>query len=124
MSDFEKYNIDLNVKFQPLELIDIHQLVSENDKTWFNQTLTKVNDSVIRLGALEGDFHWHKHENDDEFFYVVSGRLIIDIENEKSIELFPGQGVTVPRDLLHRPRAIEKTVILMVETSAIQPTGD
>ena len=123
MADFDKYNTRLDIKFKHLELIDIPQIVDTCQYKWFNQSLTKVNDSVIRLGIVEGEYHWHKHENDDEFFFVLSGMLFIDLE-DKIIELNPHQGITIPKGVLHRPRATEKTVMLMVETSEIQPTGD
>ena len=117
------YVTRLDIKFKHLEKIDIPQMVSECRDKWFNQTLTAVNDSVVRLGIVEGEYHWHKHDNDDEFFYVAEGQLLIDLEDQ-TIELNPGQGVTITKGVLHRPRAPKKTVMLMVETSAIQPTGD
>src|SRR3972149_9471630 len=110
------YTINLNVKFNHQELIDIPAIVNENREKWFNQTLTKVNDSVVRIGILEGEFHWHKHDNDDEFFFVLSGQLLIDLE-DRTIELNPNQGVTISKGVMHRPRALQKTVVLMVETS-------
>jgi mannose-6-phosphate isomerase-like protein (cupin superfamily) len=124
MSDKQfDYVINLDVKYGPYEVIDIPQIVSDNKEKWFNQTLTKVNDSVVRVAIIQGDFHWHKHDHDDEFFYVVEGKLLIDIEG-KTIELDPGQGVTIPKGAMHRPRAPIKTTLLMVETSNIVPTGD
>jgi mannose-6-phosphate isomerase-like protein (cupin superfamily) len=117
------YVTKLDVKFKHLERIDINKEVAENPHKWFNQTLTEVNGSVVRLGIVEGEYHWHKHDNDDEFFYVVSGQLLIDLE-DRTIELNPNQGVTIPKGVMHRPRAPKKTVMLMVETNEIQPTGD
>jgi len=117
------YVTRLDVKFDHLERMDVNQMVKECTDKWFNQTLTKVNDSVVRLGIVEGEYHWHKHDNDDEFFFVVQGRLLIDLE-DRTIELNPNQGVTIPKGVMHRPRAPQKTVMLMVETSEIQPTGD
>jgi mannose-6-phosphate isomerase-like protein (cupin superfamily) len=117
------YVTKLDVKFDHLEKIDVNQMVRECSDKWFNQTLTQVNESVVRLGIVEGEYHWHKHDNDDEFFYVVSGRLLIDLE-DRTIELNPNEGVTITKGVMHRPRAPKKTVMLMVETSAIQPTGD
>ena len=117
------YVTKLDIKFDHLERMDIPQIVSEVTDPWWNQTLTKVNDSVVRLGIVHGEYHWHKHDKDDEFFYVVSGQLLIDLEDQM-IELNPGQGVTIPKGVMHRPRAPQKTVMLMVETSEIQPTGD
>jgi mannose-6-phosphate isomerase-like protein (cupin superfamily) len=117
------YVTRLNIQFQPLELIDEKAFSDAVTDKWFNQTLAKVNDSVVRLGVVEGEYHWHKHDNDDEFFYVVAGHFLIELEN-RTIDLRPRQGVVIPKGVLHRPRAPERTVILMVETSAIVPTGD
>jgi len=118
-----QYNINLDVKFPHLQLIDIPAVVAANTEKWFNQTLSQVNDSVVRIGIVEGEFHWHKHDNDDEFFFVLEGQLLIDLE-DKTIELNPMQGTTITKGVMHRPRAPKKTVMLMVETAAIQPTGD
>lgn len=117
------YVTKLDVKFGHLERMDVQQMVRECKDKWFNQTLTKVNNSVVRLGIVEGEYHWHKHDHDDEFFYVVEGQLLIDLE-DRTIELNPDQGVTITKGVMHRPRAPKRTVMLMVETSAIQPTGD
>jgi mannose-6-phosphate isomerase-like protein (cupin superfamily) len=117
------YNINLDVKYPHLEIIDIPSIIATNKEKWFNQTLTQVNESVVRIGIVEGEFHWHKHDNDDEFFFVLEGQLLIELE-DKTIELNPMQGTTISKGVMHRPRAPKKTVMLMVETSAIQPTGD
>ena len=123
MENSVKYNINLDTKFQHVELIDAPSIVAANKEKWFNQTLTQVNDSVVRIGIVEGEFHWHKHDNDDEFFFVLEGQLLIDLE-DKTIELNPNQGTTITKGVMHRPRVPKKTVMLMVETSAIAPTGD
>jgi mannose-6-phosphate isomerase-like protein (cupin superfamily) len=117
------YVTRLDIKFKQLERIDIPTMVKECKDKWFNQTLTKVNDSVVRVGIVQGEYHWHKHEKDDEFFFVLEGQLFVDLE-ERTIELNPGQGVTVPKGVIHRTRALLKTVMLMMENSTIQPTGD
>ncbi len=120
-----KYNYvtKLDVRFKHFETIDIPGIVREVKDPWYNETLTKVNDSVVRVGVVHGEYHWHKHDHDDEFFYVIDGRLFVDLQ-DRSIELGPGQGVTVSRGVVHRTRAPQKTVMLMVENSSIQPTGD
>lgn len=123
MQNFSDYNMHLDIKFSHFEKIDIPEMVAVNPHKWYNQTLTEVNGSVVRLGIVEGEYHWHKHENDDEFFFVLEGQLLIDLE-DKIIELNPQQGVTISKGVMHRPRAPKKTVMLMVETSAITPTGD
>lgn len=117
------YVTHLNVHYGPMELVDVPALVAECTDRWYNQTLCKVNDSVVRLGVVQGEYHWHKHEDEDEFFYVVDGRLLIDLEG-KTVEIAPQQGFVVPKGIMHRPRAPERTVILMVEGAGIIPTGD
>ena len=116
------YDTHLDIRFGPLEHIDVQALVDANTHPWYNQTLCRVNDSVVRLGVVQGEYHWHKHDTEDEFFYVVEGCFLIDLE-DRTIELRPRQGFVVPRGVRHRPRAPERTVILMVEPATIVPTG-
>ena len=116
------YDIQLDDKFGSLTLIDLPAEIAANEP-WFNQTLTTVNDSVVRLGIIEGEFHWHKHDKEDEFFLVLEGRLLIDIEDAETVSLDPHQGYTVPRGVVHRTRAPERTAILMVEPAGVVPTG-
>jgi mannose-6-phosphate isomerase-like protein (cupin superfamily) len=111
------------IAFEPLEVIDTHRLQEKWQKGWVSQTLCQVNDCVVRLGAGHGKFHWHKHDNEDEFFYVVEGRLVIHLD-ERTVELGPQQGFTVPRGVLHCTEAPERAVILMVEGSTVTPTGN
>ncbi|WP_207513645.1 cupin domain-containing protein [Longitalea luteola] len=117
------YDTRLDIKYDHLEIIDIPAIVKANQHKWFNQTLTKVNSSVVRVAIIEGEYHWHKHDNDDEFFFVLDGQLLIDLE-DKTITLNPWEGFTITKGITHRTRAPKKTVILMVETSDIVPTGD
>ncbi len=116
------YETRLDVLHGPLETIGVRRLVEACRFQWYNQTLCRVNDSVVRLGVVQGEYHWHEHEADDEFFYVVSGQLVIDLEG-RSVTLDAQQGFVVPRGVKHRPRAPQRTVILMVETAGIAPTG-
>jgi mannose-6-phosphate isomerase-like protein (cupin superfamily) len=117
------YVTRLDIKYQPLELVDVQKDIDAVTDRWFNQTLCKVNDSVVRLGVMQGEYHWHKHDDLDEFFYVVEGKFLIDLEG-RTVELTPRQGFVVPKGIVHRTRAPERTVILMVEGAGIVPTGD
>ena len=117
------YATHLDVLFPALEKVSLDPLVAAVRDTWYNQTLVRVNDSVVRLGVMQGEYHWHRHDADDEFFYVVEGRFLIDLEGS-TVELEPGRGFVVPKGVMHRPRAPERTVILMVEGAGIVPTGD
>jgi mannose-6-phosphate isomerase-like protein (cupin superfamily) len=125
MSDPEDfpYVTKLNVYYKPLEIVEEKALADACTYKWYNQTLCQVNNSVVRLGVFEGEYHWHKHDNDDEFFYVLEGELLIDLQ-DRLIELAPRQGVVIPKGTLQCTRAPKRTVALMVETAAIVPTGD
>ncbi len=117
------YETHLDVKFQPLELVDLAPLIDSVKHPWYNQTLAKVNGSVVRLGVMQGEYHWHKHDDDDEFFYVVEGLFCVDLE-DRVVELKPRQGFTVPKGVVHRTRAPVRSIILMIENAGIIPTGD
>ena len=117
------YDIHLDDKFGHGKLIDAAAEAAAH-QPWFNQTLTTVNDSVVRLGVLHGEFHFHKHDKEDEFFFVLEGRLLLDIEGAQTVTLDPHQGYTVPKGVVHRTRAPNRTVVLMVESRGVVPTGD
>ena len=90
---------------------------------WWNRTLCSVNDAWVRLAVMEGDFHWHKHDDEDEFFLVLEGRLDIELE-DRMIELKPGQAFTVPAGVMHFPHSRGRSVVLMIEKAGVVPTGD
>ena len=125
MSDEKKvqYVNRMNVQFGPLEVVDEKRISDSCTYPWFNQTLCEVNDTWIRLGVCEGEYHWHKHEDTDEFFYVIEGRWLIDLEGQ-TVELGPRQGYVIPKGVKHRPRAPVRTVILMAEKKGVIPTGN
>jgi len=123
MATGARYSINLDAKFGPLEQIDLQKLVDACKEPWYNQTLCRVNDSVVRLGIVHGEFHWHKHDEEDEFFYVVDGRFLIDLDG-RTVELLPKQGFMVPKGVMHRTRAPERSVILMIEGAGVIPTGN
>jgi mannose-6-phosphate isomerase-like protein (cupin superfamily) len=111
------YETRLNILYKPLEIVDAKALADACTFKWYNQTLCQVNESVVRLAVIEGEYHWHKHDADDEFFYVVEGQLLIDLE-DRTVALDPGLGFVVPMGVVHR------TIVLMVENKGIIPTGD
>ena len=114
----------MDALYESLELVDVPSVVRQCTDQWYNQTLCRVNESVIRLGILQGEYHWQKHDKEDEFFFALDGKLLVDIEGRDSFELGPQQGCVVPKGVVHRTRAPEKVVVLMVETAGIVPTGD
>jgi len=119
----QPYATHLDIKFPALSIVDVPALVKACTDRWYNQTLCKVNESVVRLGVMQGEYHWHKHDNDDEFFFVLDGHFVIDLEG-RSVDLQPREGFVVPKGVVHRTRAPDRAVILMVETASIVPTGD
>ncbi len=123
MSNDKTYNIKTDIKYPPMTKFDIKDVIAANDDKWFNQTLVQINDSVLRLGVLEGEFHFHKHDDEDELFYVVEGNLLLDIEDETH-ELGAGQGYVVPKGVVHRTRAPARVVVLMAAAAGVVPTGD
>jgi len=122
VADFP-YETRLNILYKPLEIVDEKALADACEYKWYNQTLCQVNASVVRIGVFQGEYHWHKHEADDEFFYVVEGQLLIDLEG-RTVELAPRQGFVVPKGVVHRTRALQRTVVLMFENAGIIPTGN
>jgi mannose-6-phosphate isomerase-like protein (cupin superfamily) len=117
------YDIHTDVKFAPLEVVDAGKLADECSVPWWNQSLCRVNDSIARIGVFHGEFHWHKHDREDELFFVLEGKLLLDLE-DRTVELAPRQGMVVPRGVVHRTRAPSRTVVLMVEAATVVPTGD
>jgi mannose-6-phosphate isomerase-like protein (cupin superfamily) len=121
--NYEKYNIATDVKYEPLVPFDVGKDAAANPAKWWNQTLCRVNDCVARLGVFDGEFHWHKHDREDELFFVLEGKLLLDFEG-RTVELTPHQAILVPRGAMHRTRAPSRTVVLMVEAATVTPTGD
>jgi hypothetical protein len=117
------YATHLDVLFPALSVVNVPALVASCRDRWYNQTLCQVNGAVVRLGVVQGEYHWHKHDDDDEFFFVLEGTLFVDLE-DRCVELAPRQGYVVPRGVVHRTRAPQRAVILMVENAGIVPTGD
>ena len=118
----DAYEVRDEPAFAPLALIDVAATAADSP-TWLNQALTRVNDTVVRLSVMDGDFHWHQHPDDDEFFFVVSGELVVELEGRAPVVVGPSQGVTVPRGTVHRTRSNGRTAVLVVESAALDPTG-
>ena len=116
------YATHLNILFPQLEKIDVPELVDAVKDQWYNQTLCQVNGSVVRLGVMQGEYHWHKHDDDDEFFFCLDGEFLVDLE-DRTVTLGAQQGFVVPKGVVHRTRAPKRCVILMVENLGIVPTG-
>jgi mannose-6-phosphate isomerase-like protein (cupin superfamily) len=119
-----EYSIHYEPAFSALQTIDVQGLIDEVDQPWYNQTLVQVGDVLVRLGVMQGEFHWHKHDDQDEFFFVIEGQLRVELEDAITVELGPRQGFTVPAGMLHRPVAPVRSAVLMIEKAGVVATGD
>ena len=75
------------------------------------------------LVKVQGEFVWHKHDDTDDLFLVISGRLLVDLR-DRTVELGPGELFVVPRGVEHRPRALQETEVLLIEPMGTRNTGD
>ena len=120
----QDYDIHYEPLFTPLQAMDVQALIDRVDAPWFNQTLIQVGDVLVRLGVMQGEFHWHKHDEQDEFFFVLDGLFRIELEGTESVDLGPRQAYAVPAGMLHRPVVPVRSAVLMIEKASVVATGD
>jgi mannose-6-phosphate isomerase-like protein (cupin superfamily) len=123
-AELSRYAIHYQPLFQTLELMDVQQLIDRVEEPWYNQTLVQVGDVLVRLGVMQGEFHWHKHDEQDEFFYLLHGEFHIELENRDTVRLKPNQAFSVPAGMLHRPVVPVRSAVIMIEKAGIVATGD
>lgn len=120
----QDYSIHYAPMFEALQLMDVQAVIDQVTDPWYNQTLIGVGDVVVRLGVMQGEFHWHKHDDQDEFFFVLDGLFRIELEDRPAVELGPRQAFSVPAGMLHRPVVPVRTAVLMIEKAGVVATGD
>ena len=120
----QDYVIHYEPLFSALQSIDVQNLIDQVREPWYNQTLIQVGEVLVRLGVMQGEFHWHKHDEQDEFFFVLDGLFRIELENADPVELRPRQAFSVPAGMLHRPVVPERSAVLMIEKAGVVATGD
>lgn len=106
-----------------LQKLDVDSLTNNVNEEWKNFEVSDINDHVVRLNVIQKDFHWHSHGNSDEFFFVIAGELFVDLEDRTEI-LKAGQMITIPKEVRHRTRAKQRTIVLCFETKDNDVSGD
>ena len=120
----QNYSIQYDPLFTVLQTIDVQTFIDQVDEPWYNQTLIQVGDVLVRLGVIQGEFHWHKHDEQDEFFFVIEGLFRIELDRAETVELGPRQAFCVPAGLRHRPVVPVRSAVLMLEKAGVVATGD
>lgn len=106
-----------------LQRLDVQRLIDDTADAWHNQTRCRVGDTVVRLGVMQGEHHWHKHDEQDEFFFLLDGLFRIELKGLDTVELRPRQAFIVPKRLLHRPVVPQRSAVLMIERGDVVATG-
>ena len=112
--------MDVRSLAQKYNLVEIDKKLGNT--FWSPVDVAYINDWVLRAAAVKGEFHWHKHD-DDEFFLIYKGKIVIDTE-KGPIELEEGEGTVIPKGLKHKPRAGERAVVLLLEPKRVNTKGD
>ena len=106
-----------------MEKISLQEKFSKFSELWSPKIIGEINDSVVKIGKLKGEFLWHAHENEDEMFYVFKGELTVKLR-EKDIVLNEGECVIIPRGAEHMPVAEDEVWVMMIEPKGTLNTGN
>ena len=112
--------MDLQSLAQMYDLTNLDE--SLGDSLWSPIDVAHINNFVLRAAAIQGEYHWHSHQ-DDELFLVYQGHIVIDTE-KGPLELHTGQVAVIPKGMQHKPRSIERSIILMFEPASLNSNGD
>lgn len=108
-----------------IPIIKLEDKIKEiGGKSWSPVEVARINDQVIRMALLEGEYHWHKHKNEDELFYVIKGKIVIQLKDESNITLSEGQMAVVPKGVEHWPKSLQPSYVLMFEPFVLKSKGD
>ena len=108
-----------------IPIINLEDKIKEiGGKSWSPVEVARINDQVVRMALLEGEYHWHKHKNEDELFYVIKGEIIIQLKGQADITLSKGQMAVVPKGVVHCPKSLESSYALMFEPFVLKSKGD
>ena len=105
---------------EPINILEKFDLIT---KHWHPHVIGELNGQHVKIAKIQGDFIWHSHEEEDELFYVVKGKLNLEFR-DKLVSLLPGEMLVVPKGVEHRPYAEEETFIMMFEPIGTVNTGN
>ena len=103
--------------------LNLKQKLSLFSEHWSPKIIAELNDSQVKLAKVKGEFVWHKHDNEDELFFVIEGKLKIELR-DKVLELEPGELVVIPKGVEHRPVAKKEVAIMLIEPKGTVNTGN
>lgn len=107
-----------------IPVIDIYNKCGEIDEPWSPIEVARVNDQVVRMALCHGEYHWHRHAEEDELFYVYKGTLVIEMREHTDITLHAGELAVIPKNVEHRPLSHEPTYVMLFEPYALKSRGD
>ena len=107
-----------------ISTINLGDIIKKLDQAWSPLEVARVNDQVVRMSLVKGEYHWHKHTNEDELFYVYKGKIAIQLKDQKDIVLQKGEMVVIPKGVEHCPKSIEPSYVLVFEPYVLKSRGD
>jgi quercetin dioxygenase-like cupin family protein len=107
-----------------IPIVNLQKSMNAITETWSPVDIAVVNDQVVRMALIEGEYHWHKHTSEDELFYVLQGKIVIQVRDEPDIVLQDGEMAVIPKGVEHRPTSAGHSYILMFEPLALRSRGD
>jgi mannose-6-phosphate isomerase-like protein (cupin superfamily) len=104
--------------------ISLKDIASSLTELWSPRIVAELDDSYVKVAKIHGTFVWHSHDDEDELFFILRGRLRIEIENEAAVELAEGEAFVVPKGVRHMPVASEECLVMLIERKSTAHTGN
>ncbi|MFQ5758793.1 MAG: cupin domain-containing protein [Candidatus Bathyarchaeia archaeon] len=105
-----------------IQKFNLNEISKQFTQPWSPRNIETINETVIRAAKFDGEYHWHKHDDEDELFLVFEGKIKIQIK-EGDIILEQGEGVKIPRGVEHCPVSVEPSIVLMFEPLKLKSKG-
>jgi mannose-6-phosphate isomerase-like protein (cupin superfamily) len=106
-----------------IEVIELDKKFQRFAEHWHPKIVAELNNSYVKIAKLKGEFVWHKHDDEDELFWVTAGHLVIKLR-DRDLSIGPGQLVVIPKGVEHMPVAAEEACVVLLEPKSTLNTGD